>query len=306
MAWKSYDYHDLCPQCRIAAGVCNIDVSNPFLTCFRWTIRTWYRLRKCLVDARLRATQRGKQHWSSAFPHLKAWLASRPASTASSEPGSEVSSMMGSGDEVISTTGPLVEDFMVQEPKGVSFNMADNVLPNTVAANQLSGAATPHNTTYCCAIEHSGHAQCLCMPLISMPSAAPTAPTVGLLISMSLAAPTAMQLAAPTAVQRAALPPLLPIMSVRPNHMGYFAGAPSNFYPQSKQFPYMANPSWEASQREQLLQISSFKNDSSLRLGKLVKPSLNLRQRRDKLLIWCLWSLLSFLKRLIMMLKLFQ
>ena len=35
--------------------------------------------------------------------------------------------------------------------------------------------------------------------------------------------------------------------------MGYCAGAPSNFYPQGNQFPYMANPSWEASQREQLL-----------------------------------------------------
>ena len=64
---------------------------------------------------------------------------------------------------------------------------------------------------------------------------------------MQPAAPTAAQLAAPTAT------PLLPIMSVRPNQMGYFAGAP-NFYPRSNQFPYMANPSWEASQREQLLQ----------------------------------------------------
>ena len=78
---------------------------------------------------------------------------------------------------------------------------------------------------------------------------------------MSLAAPTAMQLAAPTAAQLAATQlaaptatPLLPIMSVRPNQMGYFAGAPSNFYPQSNQFPYMAIPSWEASQREQILQ----------------------------------------------------
>ena len=43
-------------------------------------------------------------------------------------------------------------------------------------------------------------------------------------------------------------------MSVWPNQIGYFAGAPSNFYPQSNQFPYMANLSWEASQREQLLQ----------------------------------------------------
>ena len=60
--------------------------------------------------------------------------------------------------------------------------------------------------------------------------------------------PTAAQLAAPTAT------PLLPIMSVRPNQMGYFAGASPNFYPQRSQFPYMANLSWKASQREQFLQ----------------------------------------------------
>ena len=70
---------------------------------------------------------------------------------------------------------------------------------------------------------------------------------------MQLAAPTATQLAA-TQLAAPTAAPLLPIMSVRPNQMGYFAGAPSNFYPQSNQFPYMANPSWEASQREQLLQ----------------------------------------------------
>ena len=57
-----------------------------------------------------------------------------------------------------------------------------------------------------------------------------------------------MQLTAPAATL------LLPILSVRPNQMGYFAGAPSNFYSQSNQFPYMANPFWEASQREQFLQ----------------------------------------------------
>ena len=33
----AYDDHDLCPQCRIAAGVCTVDVSNPCLTCLRWT-----------------------------------------------------------------------------------------------------------------------------------------------------------------------------------------------------------------------------------------------------------------------------
>ena len=62
---------------------------------------------------------------------------------------------------------------------------------------------------------------------------------------MSLAAPTARQPAAPTAAQLAAtqLPaptamPLLPIMSVRPNQMGYFAGAPSNFFSLSPRRDY--------------------------------------------------------------------
>ena len=67
-------------------------------------------------------------------------------------------------------------------------------------------------------------------PLISIPSAAPTA---GLLINMSIAAkqPTATQpaatqtvatqLAAPTAM------PLLLITSVWPNQMCFFAGAPN-------------------------------------------------------------------------------
>ena len=59
-------------------------------------------------------------------------------------PGSEVSSMMGSGDEIISTTGPLAEDLVVQGNNGVSSNMADahESLPNAVAATPLSGAAT--------------------------------------------------------------------------------------------------------------------------------------------------------------------
>ena len=139
----SFDDHELCPQCRIAAGVCNVDVSNPCLTGLRWNTRTWRRLRKSLVDARLRAVQRGKLHWSSAFPHLEAWLTSRPASTAASEPGSEVSSMLGSGDD-ISMTGSLVEDLVVQGNNGVSSSMADahESLPSTVAATLLSRAAT--------------------------------------------------------------------------------------------------------------------------------------------------------------------
>ena len=140
--------------------------------------------------------------------------------------------------------------------------MADNVLPITVAATPLRGAATPTQSTIQPIIVQfsvqdtpsvSGPS---CMPLISMPSAASTAPTAVTLPSMLLAVPTAMQLAALTAMQPAASTatqlaahaamPLLPIISVRPNQMGYFAGAPSKFYSQSNQFTYMANPSWEA------------------------------------------------------------
>ena len=189
--------------------------------------------------------------------------------------------MMGSGDDVsdklvISMTGSLVEDLVVQESNGVNSNMADNVLPITVAPTLLTGDATPltPSTIQPIVVQLSvqdppSASGSSCMPLISMPSAAPTAPTAVPLISMLLAAPIARQLAAPTAIQPAALTatqiaatqlaasaatPLLPIMSVRPNQMGYFAGAPSNFYSQSNQFPYMANPSWEVSQWEQILQ----------------------------------------------------
>ena len=245
---------------------------------------------------------------------------SRQASTAASEPGSEVSSMMGSGDNGFSTTGPLAEDLVVQGNNGVRSKMVDahESLANTVAATPLSRAATELTPSTIQPIVVQLSVQdtpsAAGPQLISIPSAAPTA---GPLISISLvvptatqlgaptanqlAAPTATQLAAPTARQLAApnatqlaahtgnaaccthcsaacgnaVPcthcyASLAYYVSRPNQMGYFAGAPSDFYPQSNQFPYMANPSWEASQREQLLQTSSFKNDSSLRLGRLV------------------------------------
>ena len=59
----SFDDHASCPQCRIAAGVCNVDVSNPCIICVNWTTRTWNKLRKSLVHARFRAARRGRQHW---------------------------------------------------------------------------------------------------------------------------------------------------------------------------------------------------------------------------------------------------
>ena len=100
----SFDDHASCPQCKIAAGVCNVDMSNPCSVCVGWTSKTWGKLRRSLVDARSRAISRGRQHWMSAFPYLEAWI-SRPASTAaSSEPGSEISSFIDSGDDMSEKT----------------------------------------------------------------------------------------------------------------------------------------------------------------------------------------------------------
>ena len=93
----SFDDHASCPQCRVAAGICHVDVSNPCTICQNWTTRTWNKLRKSLVDARLRTIRRGRQHWTSAFPYIEVWVTNKPASTASSsEPGSEISSFVDS------------------------------------------------------------------------------------------------------------------------------------------------------------------------------------------------------------------
>ena len=91
---SSHDNHALCPQCRMAAGECSLDSENPCTTCKVWTRRQWGKLRRSLIDARARFCQRGRQHWSAAFPQLKAWIQSKPASTSASE----ISSQAGEGD----------------------------------------------------------------------------------------------------------------------------------------------------------------------------------------------------------------
>ena len=68
------------------------------------------------------------------------WITKPASTTVSSEPGSEISSFVDSGDDlseklVVSTTGPLVEDLVVQNSNGVNTNMAGTALPSTNAAN---------------------------------------------------------------------------------------------------------------------------------------------------------------------------
>ena len=91
---SAHDNHASCPQCRVAAGDCSVDPQNPCTTCEGWTRKQWARLRRSLIDARARAEQRGKQHWTVACPHVEAWILAKPVSTSASE----ISSQAGEGD----------------------------------------------------------------------------------------------------------------------------------------------------------------------------------------------------------------
>ena len=77
---SSHDGHASCPLCRMAAGECHLDIENPCNICGGWTSKQWGKLRRSVVDARARASQRGRQHWSAAFPRLEVWILSRPVS----------------------------------------------------------------------------------------------------------------------------------------------------------------------------------------------------------------------------------
>ena len=122
------------------AGECNLNVDNPCSICGGWTSEQWSKLRRSLVDSRTRASQRRRQHWTSAFSQLEAWIISKPAPSAtSSRPASEISSVV-SGDDfndrlLVSTSSPLAQqDLVVQVQNGV---------------NMASGTATtaPSSTT---------------------------------------------------------------------------------------------------------------------------------------------------------------
>ena len=117
----SFDDHTACAQCWVAAGLCQVYASHPCNVCEALSVSTWNKLRKSLGDAKFTATQRGRQYLTSAFPHIEAWIANQPASTAAcSKPGSEISSLVYNGDDffnnnlIMSTTRSLFGDFEVQ------------------------------------------------------------------------------------------------------------------------------------------------------------------------------------------------
>ena len=147
---SSHDDHASCPQCRIAAGECNLDVHDPCSICGGRTSKQWSKLRRPLVDARARASQRGRQHWTAALPQLEAWIMSRPALSASSSgPASEISPLV-SGDDfsdrlLVSTSlSPSAQQgLVVQTQNGVNMALGTaTTAPSTAPLPLMAGPST--------------------------------------------------------------------------------------------------------------------------------------------------------------------
>ena len=105
------------------------------------TRRQWGKLRRSLVDARARSCQRGRQHWSAAFPRLESWILSKPVSTSASE----ISSQAGEGDfednVLVSTPNQQVEQVLVvQAQNGVNMASGTSTTAPSTAITALSTA----------------------------------------------------------------------------------------------------------------------------------------------------------------------
>ena len=95
---------------------------------------------QALIDARARAEQRGKQHWTAACPHVEAWILAKPVATSASE----ISSQAGEGDfddEILVDTPKQheVQVLVVQAQNGA--NMATSSTP-TAAGMTITAAST--------------------------------------------------------------------------------------------------------------------------------------------------------------------
>ena len=144
---SSHGDHASCPQCRMAAGECSLDLENPCNICGEWTSKQWGKLRRSFVDARAKASQRGKQHWSAAFPRLEAWILSKPVSASGSGPTSEISSQVGEGDfednKLVSTPNQQDEQaLVVQTQNGVNMASGTATTATSTAPLQLAEPST--------------------------------------------------------------------------------------------------------------------------------------------------------------------
>ena len=256
---SSHDNHASCPQCRMADGECSLDSEKPCTICEGWTRRQWGKLRRSLIDARARSCQRGRQHWSAAFPRLEAWILSKPVSTSASE----ISSQAGEGDfeddTLVSTPGQqVVQVLVVQAQNGA--NMASgtaSTAPSTattapstapsMAPVQVAGTSTMEPI-----VEQLGQDTPSVIqgarPDVRIEQTAQSTQRYGTLPYIPGPQYTAPppQYTAPTAPLPYAAPyATMPAMSAKPS-------GPMGYYGQGSQFPFVPNPGWMT--EEQLLQ----------------------------------------------------
>ena len=71
LAW---DDHLTCVKCRLAAGICTLDINSLFSICESWLNIIWCKLRKFLGDARQKSVKRRTQHWSCNVYTLLVWM----------------------------------------------------------------------------------------------------------------------------------------------------------------------------------------------------------------------------------------
>ena len=217
------------------------------------------------MDARARASQRGRQHWSAAFPRLEAWILSRPVSASSSGPTSEISSQAGEGDFEdnipASTPSPLVQQVLVvQAQNGV--NMASGTATSAPSTATTAPSAAPLPLAGPSTMEPIVpiNVQLLAQDTPSViQGARPGVSTEQTMQSTQrygtlpyISGPPYMA-PLPYAAYTAPLPsnaPLpfaaMPAMSIRPT-------LPMGYYGQGSQFPFVPNPNW-MTEREQMLQ----------------------------------------------------
>ena len=259
------------------AGECNLNVDNPCSICGGWTSEQWSKLRRSLVDSRTRASQRRRQHWTSAFSQIEAWIISKPAPSAtSSRPASEISSVV-SGDDfsdrlLVSTSSPLAQqDLVVQVQNGV---------------NMASGTATMAPSTATTAPSTATTAP-MALPLMAGPSTPstiePIVPIVALLTRPVLLGHLLYLFKRPgrslalNKRQCSLLPCLIwPCrIRLRPCHIRPCCLRPCRTLPclllcQQGLIPI------GCLKESSCYNISSFRNCSSLKLGELARPSLSL------------------------------
>ena len=243
----------------MAAGECHLDIENPCNICGGRTSQQWGKLRRSLVDARARASQRGRQHWTAAFPRLEAWILSRPVLASSSGPASEISSQAGGDDFddnlLVSTPSPLVQQVLVvQAQNGV--NMASGTAttaPSTAPLPLIAGTSTmePIFPIGAQRAQETPNVIQGARPAISTEQTMQSTQRYGTLPYVSGPPYTAPLPSTAPLLYTAYTAPLpyaaMPAMSARPT-------VPMGYYGQGNQFPFMPNPNWMMTEREQMLQ----------------------------------------------------